>query len=569
MLTTLLAWVIISLLTGVLGLAGLRLYQRWFKLPTAAVVDYSPPLVAIFGLIILTIVLSYLSLVWPISTLVHSIIAVIALGYVVMDREFVYHYLKHYYQRSRILPKYYVAALLIISAIIAGQASIGPEHADECGYHTQTILWLQQYGTVPGLGNIHDRFAFNSSWFLPNAFWQLNWHNMEIVTAINGVLLLLVIYWFANSVIKLCRKTVTSQHVFFVICLILMPVADFLLPPSISSTNTEVAVFLFFFVTIGLMLQYRDLTDLASRRLLAVVVTILAVVTLTIKLNAIPLLILPLYFIGEAMWQRRHRDAVVIIGAGLASLLPWIGHNIILSGYLIYPFPSQWLDWFPVDWKIPQAAVQHTSDVTKAWARLPLHSPPEVLQGGFRLWGKNWWQTMNTISFIHYLFLPGLILWVPLALYWHKIVLNFIKRYAISVITVIASIGFWFITAPDIRFGLGYFVALIALLYVPIFQAIMQSRLQRRSWEGLEVGLMIGLVMICLTKTDALAIRRALLITLSNPAPTSDRWTTQDLDGQTFAISENCCLPRICIPGIPPKVELRGNNLQDGFRITQ
>lgn len=31
-------------------------------------------------------------------------------------------------------------------------------------YHAQTVRWLNEHGTPPGLGNLHARLAFNSSW---------------------------------------------------------------------------------------------------------------------------------------------------------------------------------------------------------------------------------------------------------------------------------------------------------------------------------------------------------------------------------------------------------------------
>ncbi|NJL12766.1 MAG: hypothetical protein HC913_07090 [Microscillaceae bacterium] len=42
---------------------------------------------------------------------------------------------------------------------------------DEGGYYIQTILWMQQYPSVPGLGNLSVTLAYNSAWHKLGAFW--------------------------------------------------------------------------------------------------------------------------------------------------------------------------------------------------------------------------------------------------------------------------------------------------------------------------------------------------------------------------------------------------------------
>ena len=40
-------------------------------------------------------------------------------------------------------------------------------------YHAQNIKWIQEYAVVPGLGNVHGRFAFNSMFFPVSALFSI------------------------------------------------------------------------------------------------------------------------------------------------------------------------------------------------------------------------------------------------------------------------------------------------------------------------------------------------------------------------------------------------------------
>ena len=59
---------------------------------------------------------------------------------------------------------------ICISIILAGIILIltmkAPEFVDTYLYHVQAIRWIEEYGVVPGLGNLHCRFAYNSAFLV-------------------------------------------------------------------------------------------------------------------------------------------------------------------------------------------------------------------------------------------------------------------------------------------------------------------------------------------------------------------------------------------------------------------
>jgi hypothetical protein len=71
-------------------------------------------------------------------------------------------------------------------------------------YHAQTIRWYNEYGTPPGLGNLHTRLAFNSSWLsLAALFDNGPWDNrgawlMPALAVLGGSLYFLHELFFAR-----------------------------------------------------------------------------------------------------------------------------------------------------------------------------------------------------------------------------------------------------------------------------------------------------------------------------------------------------------------------------------
>lgn len=51
--------------------------------------------------------------------------------------------------------------------------SRGYIHYDSDLYHAQSIRWIEEYGVVKGLGNLHERFAYNSASFALSALYSM------------------------------------------------------------------------------------------------------------------------------------------------------------------------------------------------------------------------------------------------------------------------------------------------------------------------------------------------------------------------------------------------------------
>ena len=70
---------------------------------------------------------------------------------------------------------------------------------DTESYHIQSIKWIQEYGSVPGLVNLHERFGFNSSWFSSVALFSFSSKTTGGFTVLNSVLSMWLCYWFISK----------------------------------------------------------------------------------------------------------------------------------------------------------------------------------------------------------------------------------------------------------------------------------------------------------------------------------------------------------------------------------
>lgn len=97
------------------------------------------------------------------------------------------------------------------------------------------------------------------------------------------------------------------------------------------------------------------------------VLCLLAVWTVTVKLSAGLLVILAVYPAALLICQKKWGQIFLFLGAGILIVLPFLVRNVIVSGYLIYPYSS--IDLFNVDWKMAASFAAYDSREIMAWGR--------------------------------------------------------------------------------------------------------------------------------------------------------------------------------------------------------
>jgi hypothetical protein len=454
-------------------------------------------------------------------------------------------------------------------AVLIYKSSDLPINYDTGLYHAQTMRWIETYPVVPGLGNFADRLAFDSSWLVFGALVSASWLGNVVFHAPASLLFLLLVIEGCWRLGRLLRGEVRIAHVLAVLFLLL---GRRLFPLEFSSPGTDLPAALLIWLA-GLyaldLLESGALTRLTGRHWAILLGTVLAV---TVKLSALPALILPAYIFLRLNKNARLHPAWS--GLALAALLavPWLARNVIVSGYLAYPFPQ--VDLFALDWKIPVAKALEAQSTITAWARLPNRDAGAVLAMPLSQWAPMWWKEQD--SFDQLLLIGAGAAWLLLAFRW--IVARIRRspwRVCWEAIPTVAATGaagciFWFLQAPSFRFGYG-FIGVLLGCPLAVLAAEGLVAIPRR-WR--QAGLVLVLV-------GLLAYQAVSLAGLRNVSEWQARWwipagypavevnqVKQNNFSYAFPRSGNQCwdAPIPCTPFPNQQSWMRGTDFSQGFR---
>lgn len=388
------------------------------------------------GLAFLCTALTALSLAFPICPWLHLCVLGTVLVYCALDWKLLIAALP-----AR--PWLSTGTLLGISAVLPVLwLAAGPPQVYDTGfYHAQAVRWLNEYGTVPGLANLHGRLGFNSVWFPWAAFWDhgpLDGKSCHLVD-LGGW----VIGWslFCEALFRLRRPAPADLVQLGVV----FPLLRF--EHYVASLSPELPCHVFLVYAMALLIRLAANPERGT----LLRIGILSGFLLALKLSLAPALLA----LGVAAWlvreARLRRAWLAAAGLALGALVPFLTRGVMLTGYLLYPLNQP--DLFAVDWKVPPAAAELMRQEVRGWAIEPW-SGPAAASRPLAQWIGPWVQRHVQR---HPSDFAALLLALALAGY-------FLARGPRRNWQVIALAGagvlYWFASAPDIRFGFGWIVAL-------------------------------------------------------------------------------------------------------------
>ncbi len=339
--------------------------------------------------------------------------------------------------------------------------SRGYMHYDSDLYHAQAIRWIEEYRAVKGLGNIHVRFAYNSSFFALSALYSMKFLTGRSLHAVNGFMALLL--WI--QVLRLFdaqgrtgRTVVTGFARLGAFYYLTVIYSDIVSPAS----DYAIMCVVFFIVIRWLELLEQEEESAAPYALLCVA----GVYAVTLKLTAGLILILlakPAYML---LREKRQKDIGIYLVMGLVTIVPWLVRTVILSGYLLYPFPS--LDLFDMDWKIPAAEAALDAAEIRTWGR-GINNAALVDLPVWE-WFPGWFR--ESLPVVGKALVAADIVCLPvfialLAVQFRRGDMSAAGRMRkgqlLALATVLASYGFWQLSAPLLRYGYAYVLLVVMI----------------------------------------------------------------------------------------------------------
>ena len=337
-----------------------------------------------------------------------------------------------------------LAAVLFLLLVFAYGTSTGIIHYDTGLYHAQSIRWIEEYGVVPGLGNLHSRLAYNSASFCLSALYSMAFLGGQSYHCCVGFLaFLLALVCMEAFTGNRVRKPLLSDFARIISIYYLLMIFDEMVSPA----SDYFMVLLVFYIVI----RWLELTERKENSYLPyALLSLLCVVVLTVKLSGALILLLVLKPAVMMIREKKGKKIAEFLGLGILTAAPFLIRNVILSGWLVYPFT--FIDLFSFDFKIPKGMADYDAKEIQVWGR-GFHDV-ERYDDSLLEWLPQWIASLDGSNKVFLaLAVSGAALLVMLAAYG----LVKKKRDMIDFLhiagTITACFLFWLLSAPLIRYG--------------------------------------------------------------------------------------------------------------------
>ena len=496
MLVILLIWLYLFILSFSYGVFCVDFLRRLFRIQHDETIPIA--VIAITGLCILTVIVGLLTLVMPLSLLANLLLLLGGVVILITKRKRFPEYLPeaivipilrkkasapigiepqagddgtpnitHPINQTinRILLWYLGISRFLVAL---SKTSEVPQNYDTGLYHAQAIRWIESFRTVPGLGNLESRLGLNSAWFLPSALFSFSFLNLQSFHVLNGFLFLLANLYFLGKLSRFLRREFTLSNI---ISIPLIYLSIRLFGSQLSSPGSDLPASLLTWLIFLMALEKIETGKSDRFDIQTLLIILFSAFDVIVKLSSAPILLLPLYFLVRILLTRQKVQPAYLLALCGVIFVPWLARGVILSGYLFFPITM--IDLFSPDWKMPSAFVNLNSEWITSWARLHSYDSQLVLSKSYAEWLPIWWG--NQLPFDRLLMLGigiGTTLFVALIglyLYLNKNNLKRILPYVVLYITGWIGIAYWFIIAPDVRFGYGFLVISLCFIAAPIF----------------------------------------------------------------------------------------------------
>lgn len=349
---------------------------------------------------------------------------------------------------------YILLPLLLIGWIVLAMTVRYTAHYDTDLYHGQSIRWIEEYGIVKGLGNLHNRFAYNSAFFCLQALFGMKFLVNQSLHTLNGFIAVIMLMYAVTTLRIFRGKKLATSDLFKlgIIYYFCFTEARYV----ISSPGSDI---LALSLVLYICARWAEYMEQDNREPLDYgLLCILAVWAVTVKLSAATLVLFAAYPAVLLIRKKSWKIICCLLGAGILIVSPFLARNVVVSGYLVYPYSS--IDLFDVDWKMQASVAEDDSREIMAWgrgmtSRADYDAPMEK-------WLPGWYGNLDTVScilvWLNVLCIVGACIYALWAVWkrtqWQRLTLLLVS---------LAGLLMWFLTSPLIRYGVVYMLLLPAI----------------------------------------------------------------------------------------------------------
>ncbi len=367
---------------------------------------------------------------------------------------------------------------LVMAYAISVLAMAQPYNYDSGLYHFNAVRWANQSPILPGLGLVHHRLAFNNSFFLFVAALNISPLYNQARSLANSLIFFIfaafLVWQLLGFIIRSKKEeSLTARwddalvYTALTAALIHLFVTSdgFSSPtPDLTSTLLQLALFVLLFE------WQKKRKSKPETALISASILLLAATMVTVKLsNALFAVMSALWvFFSEIRGTRHRKWLLPVLTTALLLGAAWIWRGYLGSGT---PFFPSTLGFIEFEWAIPKQDVAIAGSWVKRWAQLPGSSPfdPHQPWDWFNPWLQK--QSANLTGFTYPLGLSLVLGMLAAFLGWRNQPIRVRSGLCLLTLITVASLVFWFFTAPDLRFANGFLYLLplsLALILVDI-----------------------------------------------------------------------------------------------------
>lgn len=521
----------------------------------------------ICGIIVVTVYAQFFSIFYKVGLIANLFLFIFCFVFLFYNKSTLTNLIKKYLNVFFSWEGVLYLGILLVFAFFTSRGTI---HTDTSLYHAQAIRWYEEYGVVKGLANLQWHFAYNSSYFAFAALFSMAFLGNTALHCTTGFLAA-VFCLFALSHLK--EFFIHSHHIADMCCIGILFYALVNLTGCISPASDYAAMFFSLYLIARWAQEIESRTQHIENYCL---LSFLAVFIATLKLSAGLLVLLALYPLMHLIRAKKTKIILVCIMSGIMIALPYLIRNIIISGWLLYPFPA--IDIFSFDWKLPVQYVNIDSATIKVWARC-LYDPA-MIDMPIQEWLPIWWNAQE--RYAQALILTNLLALVLdiMILIHHTIVLRERPNFGLYLLNIVIFLNAaaWFLLAPFIRYGLAF------LLAIPLISVGMWMQQEKSSFYKLISSCIVVLMFFILTPywdhyfTDDIVFIKQNLTEpyyIRQKDYAHSEMIEYDMNGITIytpkdgEITGYNYFPSSTYDFMITCTELRSGSLKDGFRNTE
>ena len=287
-----------------------------------------------------------------------------------------------------------------------------------------------------------------------------------------------------------------------------------------------------------------------------------------VKLSAATGMVLILYPAVMLIKEKRWKTIVVDLVSGIIIVVPWLIRNVIISGYLLYPYSG--IDLFSFDWKMPAEIVDYDRKEIVVWGRAvkDVSRFDEPIMQWIGTWLSS--QMLRDKIIILAGFLATFILIIVIFI---KMIGKFRNKNSIKfflsdilewllIITMIISEVFWLFSAPQVRFGAVYLLMPAAVVVYLIKELMGEYRFRR--WAAIAMTFMVSLFFLR-NDEDFRLITPHRYWKIDNAE--IDWYGFEIYKADQANLSGYDYFPVVTYESVLDNIVPRGDRLEDGFKV--